>query len=332
MGRLLALLVARRGLRRVSPRAVRWMGVLLSLLALVALAALLGSAGDLAGRSSWRELVEPLVGASIGWLALAVALVLVVEVVKTVRWQLLLGVGFATLPSLLSVVLTSRLLNALAPLRAGDVWRVASAARAEGRPLLAAGSSVIVEKALDAAVLGGLSLALLWPSGVQAPLALALAAGLGLALVLGPRLGKPARLPRWLDGVRHLRDGRVLAGAATLTLASLGLGLLANLAVLRALGLAVELAPGLVMLVAAYAAGLVPGAPGRLGVFELAVAAPLAAAGLSPGASVAAALALHVVLLASLALGGLLALPLGLRGQSRRRLTTNGQPAEVIGR
>jgi hypothetical protein len=70
------------------------------------------------------------------------------------------------------------------------------------------------------------------------------------------------------------------------------------------------------MLLAGYAVGLVPSGPAQVGVFELAVAAPLAAVGLAMPAAVTAALGLHLVLLAMLALGGLLALPLGLQSRS----------------
>src|SRR5437879_5892788 len=132
----------------------RWAGGLLSLLTLVALAVLVWRAG-------WEELVQPLAQAEFGWIAGAVILALAVEVVKAVRWQLLLGTGRATLPGLVAVVFTARLLNVLAPLRAGDVWRV-TAARGAGAPLVAVGSSILAEKLLDSLALGIASAILLW--------------------------------------------------------------------------------------------------------------------------------------------------------------------------
>ena len=97
---------------------------------------------------------------------------------------------------------------------------------------------------------------------------------------------------------------------------TLGFGLLVNLLVLYALGLPVTLTAGLVMLLAGYAVGLVPSGPAQIGVFELAVAAPLTVVGLAMPTAVTAALGLHLVLLAMLALGGLLALPLGLQSRT----------------
>ncbi len=304
------------GLRTLlSPRAIRWAGILLSALSLVALVALLG-------RMDWREVIQPLGGAKVGWLLGAVAVALAVEVAKTARWQLLLGVRATTLPALLGVVFTARILNALVPLRAGDVWRVASATRGEGRPFLAAGGSVVVEKLLDGAALGGASMVLLWSVGLSSLLALGACVGLVAAVALAPVVGRHLRarqrVRRWLAALAYLRDWRVLTGAVALTLVALGFSLLVNLLVLYALGLPVTLTAGLVMLLAGYAVGLVPSGPAQIGVFELAVAAPLAAVGLAMPNAVTAALGLHLVLLAMLALGGLLALPLGLQSRTVR--------------
>src|SRR5712692_5831137 len=175
------------GLRTLlSPRAIRWAGILLSALSLVALVALLG-------RMDWREVIQPLGGAKVGWLLGAVAVALAVEVAKTARWQLLLGVRPTTLPALLGVVFTARILNALVPLRAGDVWRVASATRGEGRPFLAAGGSVVVEKLLDGAALGGASMVLLWSVGLSSLLALGACVGLVAAVALAPVVGRHLR-------------------------------------------------------------------------------------------------------------------------------------------
>lgn len=301
------------------PRAgATWLGVLLTAAALGVLAALLAQ-GD------WQGVLEPLAGARGEWFVLALALALAVEVGKAVRWLLLLGLPFATLPRLLGLLLTARLLNAVAPLRAGDAWRIASAVRVEGRPLMAAGGSVVVEKLLDALALGGVSLTLLGTAGLGSDrlALLALAAGvgavaMGLAGLLAWRFRWWPALDRWMSALSQLRDARILATAAVLTVAVMGTGVLVNLAVLEGLGLLDGWAAGLVMLVSAYAVGLVPAVPGQLGIFELAVAAPLMVLGFSPASSVAAALALHLVLLAVLGIGGLLAVPLGFLGSSRR--------------
>lgn len=301
---------------RISRRGLGRIGMIVSLLATLGLVALLA-------KTDWQELIRPLLAAEPGWLLAALVTQLAVEVVKTLRWQLLLGLPAAALPELLAQVLGARLLNALAPLRAGDVWRVAFVARTQHRPLVTVGGSVLAEKLLDGAGLGALGLALLGSAGsdlVPALLLAAIALG-GVVRVVGPRrpAGSPAWLERWTAELRHLGRPPVLLGVVALTVAGLGLGLLVNLLVLRGLALPSGLTAGATMLLAGYAVGVLPAGPGQLGLFELAVASPLVAAGFSPGQAVAAALALHLVLLATLALGGLLALPLGLLEQPQRR-------------
>jgi uncharacterized membrane protein YbhN (UPF0104 family) len=301
------------GLKR--PVVVSRGGALISMAALVAL-------GVLAARTDWRALVQPLTALALGPVAAAVALAFVVEALKTLRWQLLLGAPLAAYPRLLAVVFTGRILNVLAPLRAGDLWRVASATYVESRPLVAAGGSVVVEKALDAAVLAAISVLLLWELSASTLVALALALALLAAMAALPlverRIGRQRLLGHWAAALAYLRNGRLMAGVGALTVAALALGTLVNLGVLYALGLPLSLQAGLLMLVAGYAAGLIPSGPAQLGVFELAVAAPLAAAGLAYPAAVTAALTLHLALLLMLALGGGFALALALWGWARR--------------
>ncbi len=313
------------GLLRLRPRTVRWVGSVLSLLSLGILVALLVE-GD------WEEAIRPLMEARWEWLLAAMALALLVEVAKTLRWQMLLGVGPRALPQLLSLIFTARLLNVLVPLRAGDVWRVASVVRSEGRPLLRASGSVVVEKLLDGALVGGLSLVLIGKieiGGTQAGLlGVVLLAAIALLLVAGSRNGpltgaigkvrqRNSTVARLLglfgnrEEVMEVRSPQLLAGIAGLTMAGMVLGLLVNLAALEAMGLPLDLMAAVLMLVSGYAVGLVPSGPAQLGVYELAVSAPLMTLGLPPASAVSAALALHLVLLAALGLGGMLALPFG---------------------
>jgi uncharacterized membrane protein YbhN (UPF0104 family) len=306
----------------LSARRVRWAGSLLSLLALVVLVVLLRDA-------DWQEVVRSLAEARIGWLIVAVLLALAVEVVKTVRWQWLLGTGATSLPGLLSVMLTARLLNALVPLRAGDVWRVTAAIRVQERPLVAAGGAVVGEKLLDGIALGTISMLLFWSAGPATPLILLLAAAMlggAAAATIAPRHG---RVRIWLRqqvaAVAHLRDWRVLAIALVLTALHLALGLAVNLTVLHALDIPIHVLAGLVMLVAGYAVGLAPAGPAQVGVFELAVAAALTTVGFAYPAAVTAALVLHLVLLAALATGSLVAVPLGWWDPNRRS-AASGRP------
>ena len=309
-----------------SPARVRLLGGVLSLLALLVLAALIGPAG-------WEGVVGAIAGASVGWIIAAVLLALLVEVIKTVRWQVLLGPRPGILPSLLAILLTGRLLNVLAPLRAGDVWRLAAVTRMLGRPTVAVAASLVAEKLCDGVALGTASAIWVWAGGPGVQwllwLGVPVAAGILLAPWLTRRHAASPRLRGWTRELSYLRDWRRLGGAAALTVVSQGLGLCVNLLVLLALGLPVSPIAGLSMLIGGYAAGLVPSGPIQLGVFELAVAGPLTTVGFAPPSATAAALTLHAVLLLMVALGGLLAMPLSVWEQRLVRRVGTESPAEV---
>src|SRR4051794_34544108 len=79
---------------------------------IISLGAILGL-GVFAVRTDWRALLQPLETLRLAPFGAAVLLALGVEVVKTLRWQLLLDAPLARLPRLLGVMFTGRVLNAL---------------------------------------------------------------------------------------------------------------------------------------------------------------------------------------------------------------------------
>jgi glycosyltransferase 2 family protein len=296
--------------RRLSRPSRRWwLGLLFSGGSVLALAVLLA-------REDWPALLEPLQRARTELLALAMLLAILVELVKAARWLVLLGLPWRWLRPLFGLLLVSRLLNVVAPLRAGDAWRLAVVARATQRRLLTVGGSVLAEKALDGTGLLLASLLAFGPSAiggqVESSTALVLA---GLALLvlvglLGRRWRRAAWATRALVELSHLRRGRPLVLAASLTGLELALALLVNLLVLAAFGREPSAQATVLMILAGTAAGLAPAAPGQLGLFELAVSAALVGLGQPSNAAIAVALALHLVVLGNVAAGALLALPL----------------------
>jgi hypothetical protein len=253
---------------------------------------------------------------------------LAVEVAKTMRWQLLLGLRLTVQLDLLAQVLTSRLLNALGPVRAGDIWRIVVVNRVRERPIITAGSSVVIEKVFDGLLLGCLGLAVVGTLSSTRWEIIGLGAAVLLAGFVYLGSGRGAEwIPgwkRWKEALRALQRRSVLLGTPLLSLVSLSLGLFVNMLTLNAFGEAATLATLSMMLLAGYAVGALPGLPGQLGVFEVAVAAPLIASGMLPGTSLAVALALHGVVLGTLLLGGLLTLTLGLLRRADRRSSATG--------
>jgi uncharacterized membrane protein YbhN (UPF0104 family) len=288
-----------------KPGGVRWLGLAVSAAAICLLLFVILSA-------DWQAVLVPLAGAEPAWLAGAVALALLVQLLKGLRWAMLLSAGAGELPRLLALILSGQLLNALAPVRAGDLWRVFAATRTGRRGLVPSGAALVLEKILDGAGLTLIGLLTVGSLGADRwwPLL-----GGGLIVALGLMMIQLRRGSDWSDRLlgyatelRHLRQPGALLAVLSLTTAGLGLGLVANLLVLQALGLPPSLQVGALMLLGGYAGGLLPAGPGQLGVFELAVAAPLLASGLSRASAVTAAVALHLVILVSLLLGGVLAL------------------------
>jgi uncharacterized membrane protein YbhN (UPF0104 family) len=288
--------------------AVRWLSLGLTALAGLALVWLLLHA-------DWQPVRAALSAARWELVALALVLHLASELVKSVRWLVLLGLPRQALPEVIGLVLGSRLLNALSPLRAGDVWRTAYAVGAQGRAAVSSGGALLVEKLLDG---GGLGLVALLVFGGEAagwPSLVGLLAGALAAAYLARHIPVQRLAPwlrRGLAELAHLRRRRIQGEMALLTAASLALGLGVNLATLAALGLPADILHGALMLLAGYAVAAVPGPPASLGVFEVAVALPLTARGLDPGLALAAAILVHLVLLMAIALGAALALGLGL--------------------
>lgn len=282
--------------------------------------------------SDWNDLWSPLATADLRWLGVALMLALLVEVGKTVRWQILLGNG-PPFRFLIAALFTSRLLNALTPMRAGDVWRVAAGRPQISRGMLAAGAAVLTEKLLDAVALAIIGLVLLKTLS-RGGLVLMLAAGCILALAVltfAARGRLPAQFNQKIDEcgaqLEHLRSRHILLKACFWTAAGMCGGAAVNALVLESLHVPIRIMPVLVMLVGGYTAGLVPSAPARLGVFELAVSAPLVSSGFATNESLLVALGLHVVILGSMLSGGLVALGIGLADTIARQ-TRGGRLAD----
>jgi uncharacterized membrane protein YbhN (UPF0104 family) len=302
----------------MKPRArtVRWFGVLFSIVSVLLIVALFA-------RSDPHQLLEALSRAQFSWLLAAIGLVFTIEVGKAWRWQLLLGVERTAFGMLLSLLFHARLLNALAPFRAGEVWRVAATSAGSTGAVPRSVGSIVVEKGLDAAALGVIGVATV--GAVRTPCCGEMSALGGSALALGVLgalmglawfgVGRTRGLSAssvgrrftqlWVLARRAAPERGTLLAVILFTVAAHGLGLFANLAVLRALEIQGGLAAAAIMLLSGYAAGLLPSGPGQIGVFELAVATPLAAAGMPPVDAFAAALLLHATLLWTFALGAL---------------------------
>jgi glycosyltransferase 2 family protein len=237
--------------------------------------------------------------------ALALVTLCMVDVAKTLRWQVLYGEQRPTFRRVLQAQVLGQAANTLVPLRLGEVLRVSWAAPT--RAGVARGTAgLVLSKAIDAVVLAALIATVFGGSLLaQAQLLPAVILGLLVAVALG-----------LAQRYRHIGGGglaavRPLLGAATRYARELHLGILltvlvtsafawviggvANLAVLAAVGAPPTIDFAARVLVSGYVAGLLPAPPGRLGVFEGAVAAALAAGGMDLSLAITVAVVLHAL-------------------------------------
>jgi uncharacterized protein (TIRG00374 family) len=264
--------------------------------------------------------------------ALSLLLVAGTQLVKALRWQVMLG-DSAALPLMQALrgLLLGQALNLLVPARAGDFVRAYLVGRRLTVGSIFTFYTVVVEKALEALMLMACLAVLLfwgpWPawlsrSGilVGALTVVAVAAGLISTSVWQHRRGQGAQgvgsRPDWLahrflapaaelaeNFVAARRDGRLLWMGSWSVIIWI-LGTITNWAVFAALGLSVHWSAALLILVAIYVGVAVPAPPGRVGLFHYVVVLALSAYGVGRSEALACGVLLHLVVVMPLLLAG----------------------------
>lgn len=290
---------------------------------------------------AWRSMVR----ANGWWLALGLLSVVAGTVLRAERWRLLFHPHDRAmhLSACFSAMLIGQAVNAVAPLRAGEVVRALLIGEMEDVSKALAVWTTVAEKVLDsAALLVFLALASLtmplptWVRGAGWTLTLGLVAGLALVgIVVRYEAASTAwctRLEGRLPWVGRLRPGRLIAATAAsarlMRRPRLAAGLLVRSAIifwaLSATNWIIGLGMGLRLPMAAYAllfailqiSAIVPlpTSPGRLGVFHYLCVVVLALFGVERDVALAYGLVLHIVAYLPTAVGG----PLLLWLESRR--------------
>jgi len=242
---------------------------------------------------------------------------LTVELAKTTRWAALLGAHRPPFVHCLQALVSGQVANLLSPLRAGEAIQVGFLTLRKGAVAPAA-ATLIGIKVLDAcvllvlassifgaAVVGGSAAWLVVAAAVLSTAAGVAVVGGGdqlrlvmLRLPLADRLG----VAHLQDVADALRSQRVLVVVGLMSSLAWSAGLLANVAVLGAVGIQPTFDLAARMLVAGYAVGILPAPPARVGTLEAGIALALGSAGVAPVTALAAAVTLHVLQLAELAL------------------------------
>lgn len=235
-------------------------------------------------------------------LVAAAALAHLAQVIpRALLWRLLLGPSSPSLAALGRVHIVGLAVSNLSSARLGDLARVALLRVDHAVPAPSSLAVTVAEKAVGSVALAALTMPVLALSP-DAPAwarqgALAVGA-LGVVLVGAVRLapGVLRRVPplaRFAEATVALRDGRALVVATALAASDWLVCWAAVLLAARATGLSVGVAAAPLALLAVNAAVLLPSTPAQLGVYEVAVAAGLRAAGAGPEEALACAIVLH---------------------------------------
>ena len=307
----------------------RWLTLALALLVTVAAVAWL------AGTLDWERVVATLRGADYGLVALALLTVLLTIGARALRWAVLVRPLRPRPLDLLSALVTGQLVNYLIPARAGDLARgflLGQGRRDSGMRLV---GTVAAEKVWD--LLTALLLVLVLGLTMDLPrwvtVALPGLAALALAALVGAWVSRrwkgrmvalvaalEARLPlvpqgllsravaRLLDGLGGLQRAGLAWRALALSALVWGLGILGNLLVLRAVGIAASPALAAFLMVVLMLGISVPTLPAQMGAFEGLCVISLGLWGVGRDVAFSAGLLLHAVVylppvLLALALG-----------------------------
>jgi uncharacterized membrane protein YbhN (UPF0104 family) len=263
------------------------------------------------------------------WIAFSVIAIVSTMFTRLQRWAALLhplDPGGPTLlrATLLRALLIGQMLNFVLPLRLGDVARSVIAARAPGLSVERVLGSIAIEKAWDWLTLA--ALALVVAVGVVVPVWYSIAIGsiaFVAALVLigfgaiavvplerwSPRFDRLINRLSFGDRVRRLftsfvalRNRSTFGRCAAWSIATWGLGVVANYGVMRACG--VESWSGALLLMVALMIGItLPPSIAALGLFEGVTISALGAVNVPLETALAIGLILHVVIFAPAVIG-----------------------------
>jgi uncharacterized membrane protein YbhN (UPF0104 family) len=303
-----------------------WIGALISLVSLAAV-------GWWIARQDAPHL--PGSGSGFAWLALALAVIACNFCVRALRWHLILNAaGIAhRRRDALGLLLVGYMGNTVLPARGGELLKIAllrARTRAGLRELF---GTVLVERVLDAAVLVVLLFLLVASGADAAPGALgtgAVGAGLllagGLALLAYGYLRRSGRLARFAATIRPVLDVlRMLGRREAIPLAALSFSIwcvdgLTLYLLARSIGIELDVAGALTVIVLGALAAAIPAAPGYAGTFDAAMLVGLHAAGVEGADAVSVLLLARFAFFVPVTVAGLVTLLVGYRGLRRPRL------------
>jgi uncharacterized protein (TIRG00374 family) len=268
------------------------------------------------------------------------------------RWRALLA-PIAPLPyrRVLGYTYIGYLANNVLPARLGELYRSHALGDGEGVSRTTVLGTVVVERVVDTVMvvaIASLAVFVLSIRGVMTSAVLLGAAfvalliivlGLGMAAHRLPGAGRVeaviARRPRLLELARRLREGLAVAGRPRVVAAAVAFSALAwaasvgtFLAAGQAVGVELTVAQAALLTSGVALVTIVPSGPGYLGTFELTVVGISSGFGIARDDAFAMGLLLHLMILATTSIGGVIAL---LAARRRRPAPATHDAPETMG-
>ncbi len=277
--------------------------------------------------------------ASPAWIAVMLVTTTVDVAARGARWRTLLA-PIAPLPyrRVLAYTYIGYLANNVLPARLGELYRSPALGEGEGVSRTTVLGTVVVERIVDTVMvvaIAAVAVLVLSVRGVMSSAVLlglafvsllVIALGIGIAAHRLPGAGRVtaiiARWPRVLELARRLREGLAVAQRPGTLVAALAFSAFAwaastgtFLAAGQAVGVELTVAQAALLTSGVALVTIIPSGPGFVGTFELTVVEIAAGFGISRDAAFALGLLVHLMILATTSVGGVVAL---LAGRRRR--------------
>jgi glycosyltransferase 2 family protein len=292
--------------------------------------------------------IDVLRTASPAWIAVMLVTTTVDVGARGARWRALLA-PIAPLPfrRVLGYTYIGYLANNVLPARLGELYRSHALGEGEGVSRTTVLGTVVVERVVDTVMvvaIAALAVVVLSVRGVMSSAVLLglafvslLVIGLGMAAHRLPGAGRVteiiARWPRVLELARRLREGLAVAGKPRTIIAALVFSAVAwaastgtFLAAGQAVGVELSLAQAALLTSGVALVTIIPSGPGYVGTFELTVVGIAEGFGISRDDAFALGLLVHLMILATTSIGGVVAM-LALR---RRRGASDAAAAAAV--
>ena len=270
--------------------------------------------------------------ASPAWIGVMLVTATVDIGARGARWRTLLSpIAPLRYRRVLGYTYIGYLANNVLPARLGELYRSHALGEGEGVSRTTVLGTVVVERVVDTVMVVAIAAVAVLVLSVRGAMSSAVLLGLAfislVVIVLGlgiaahrlPGAARAteiiARRPRLLELLRRLREGLAVAGRPSVLIGAIAFSALAwagstatFLAAGQAVGVPLTIAQAALMTSGVALVSIVPAGPGFVGTFELTVVAIADSLGIPRDSAFALGLLVHLVILATTSLGGVIAL------------------------